>query len=95
MDEDNLLNLSPLLKAIRERDAYLKENPELQEFQDQIDVGISRCDTPQEKMEMLQVYMLRSVDKIKEQLLVLEGSSRNLKLDFTYAHLLNQLSERI
>jgi len=56
-----------LEKAIKERDDYLKEHPEHQWFQDEIDQILSK--TPNHmRLEVLKIMLMSSAFKLKDEI---------------------------
>ena len=59
-----------LKKAIKERDDYLKEHPEHQWFQDEIDQILSK--TPDHmRLEVLKIMLMSSASKLKDEMIKL------------------------
>ena len=52
-----------LEECIKERDKFLKEHPEMQEYQDKIDKALEGIEDPKERMETLSAMIH---DKLKE-----------------------------
>jgi predicted metalloenzyme YecM len=68
--------VNTLEEAIAKRDQYLKENPHLQSYQDQIDDIMDKC-KPEDRKDALLMMMHEKVTQLSEQMINLKDALTN------------------